>query len=129
MKLFIDDDAGTNRPIPKGWASATTYWQALEMLEKHWNELEVVSFDHDLACFELDEVGNIIPDRELDGYKLMCWVENKCVREDISPPFRILVHSYNPEGAWRILRVANKLLDGQARKVELLDLCRQEVSA
>lgn len=95
MRLFVDD----LRPCPEEWLLARNYWQAIELLEKHWDELEVVSLDHDIASFR--------EGKEYTGSHLADWIENKA--RDKAIRFQVLLHSSNPVGSEYMFRVLSSL--------------------
>lgn len=66
MKLFLDDIRipGMAHNASKGlgldymatdkWTIARDYFEFVNIVNKHFNEIELVSFDHDLACVDSD---------------------------------------------------------------------------
>ncbi len=89
MKLFLDDERG----CPNGWTLASTPWDMLSLIDKHWDVLEGLSFDHDLGsgC--------------QTGYDVVVELEKKIKIEGKVLPESLTflnVHSANPVGAKRI---------------------------
>jgi len=100
-KLYVDDV----RPLPDEydkegcWQKSTTVWEAITKLELL--EFEVVSLDHDLACF----IGN----KELTGYDICLWLAER-KNEGLYVPPIIIVHSANPVGFANMTAVINRYL-------------------
>lgn len=107
--LFVDDI----RAVPPelefmDWDIARTYSEAIDLLEN--NYYEVVSLDHDLACFEEVENYDFVhedgerPCKELTGYDILCWIEQKLV-DGFNVVGDIKIHTANPP-AFRKMEIA-----------------------
>jgi hypothetical protein len=79
MKLWLDDV----RPAPNGWAWAKTSQEAITILKDWWNEIEIISLDHDLG-------GND------NGYKVLIFIEYTVAIEGYPFSPEILIHTANP---------------------------------
>ena len=94
VKLYLDD---VRMPSQSGykdseWIVVRNYADFVSAIEKHFSDLEMVSFDHDLSDFDSD--GN-----ELTGYvalKLLCdyILDNELDISKLSLKF----HTSNPVG-------------------------------
>jgi hypothetical protein len=91
--LYVDDIR--NPPFPA--VVARSYAEAISMLES--TEFEIISLDHDLACFD--------GDRELTGYDVAIWLEERAHSGIAVPEIRI--HSANPVGRARIQSVIDSI--------------------
>lgn len=103
-KLWFDDI----RPAPEGWQWARTVEQAILILRA--NNVTAISLDHDLGLHHYTEA-QIEADEELifgrgqaeeTGLDLVHWmIANNKV------PEKIAVHSWNPDGARRMIATLN----------------------
>lgn len=80
FNVFLDD----LRDIPKGFVSAKTVEQAIDLIEN--NQVHILSLDHDLG---MDEEGNLLP----TGYDLVKYICENGLRIN-----RVYIHSDNPVG-------------------------------
>ena len=62
VNIYIDDI----RKAPKGFLLAKNYNDAIDLIEKNKDNLNIVSFDHDLGCF----VGG----KEYTGYDIALYM-------------------------------------------------------
>lgn len=82
MKLWIDD---IRMPPDNDWEWAKTAHDAVRLLRLHWNEINEVSFDHDLG------------ENSRTGYDILIWIERRCARGKKFPAL-MFTHSANPVG-------------------------------
>lgn len=98
MKLWLDDIREPWKHGCIGWHWAKTADEAIEALKT--GEVTVASLDHDLS-----EKATLGDDRgERTGYTVVCWMEEN----DVWPKDGVKVHSMNPVGRGKMLRVINK---------------------
>ncbi len=94
MKLYLDDIRSPLQTYPydANWLVVRNYDEFVLALEKHFSDLEIISFDHDIDSY--DEHGN-----ELTGYdcvKYLCnYIQDNSL--DVSK-LRLNFHSANPVG-------------------------------
>ena len=94
MKLYLDDIRNPEQTYPydTDWLVVRNYTEFISALEKHFLDLEIISFDHDIDSY--DEYGN-----ELTGYdcvKYLCnYIQNNSLD---SSRLRLNFHSANPVG-------------------------------
>lgn len=87
MKIFLDDE----RAAPDdSWVVLRNGSALAGMLLVHGNEIEEVSFDHDLADF------GGIDGRELTGYTWLCQIEAMVANGELKYVPKLSVHSANP---------------------------------
>lgn len=90
MKIWLDD----KRDAPDDdWIVLRRGNALAGMLLVHDGEVEEVSFDHDLAHFEMDEHGKEI---ELTGYTWLCQVEYMVAHGELKHIPKLSIHSANP---------------------------------
>lgn len=83
MKIYLDDV----RECPEGFELFTTAEQLILFLGTHsWNDIEVLSLDHDLG------------EDRMTGYDVLRFIEEEVFRGEKYLPFEILIHSANPVG-------------------------------
>ena len=82
MKLFIDD---LRDPVDDSWTVARTVQQAIDFIERNRDDLECISFDHDLG---IDQHGNEMTTRRIVIY---------IIENDLKVGHAV-VHSANPVG-------------------------------
>lgn len=101
MKLWLDD----LRPAPEGWTWAKTADEAILILMG--NQVRVASLDHDLADEHYRQEAPLTAaqiaayNKEKTGYDVVLWMEQNNVW-----PERVIIHSFNPNGARRMADVA-----------------------
>lgn len=85
IKLWIDDI----RPIPHGWIGISDPTTAMEFISLNLNNIEEISFDHDLGYW--------IRGREITGYSILEYIEQQMARGDWLNfnPERLRIHSAN----------------------------------
>lgn len=81
MKLWIDD---LRDPPDSSWRVAKTSEEALSILERHLEEIQVISFDHDLGGNDTSR-------------PVVAWLEELAYCEGYLP-IRTCIHSANPVG-------------------------------
>ena len=69
MKLYLDDIRHPHQTYPNDsdWFVVRNYNEFVSAIEKHFSDLEIISFDNDLANFDSD--GN-----EVTGYDCVKWL-------------------------------------------------------
>ena len=103
MNLWIDDIRIPN-PIYELWAK--TSGEALSMLEKYEDDIERVSFDHDLGGDDTSR-------------RVINWIEERAFN-GIKPPSEMTVHSANPVGRKYLesgIKNAYRMFDINGRKI------------
>ena len=99
MKVFLDDI----REAPdSSWTVVRSYEDAISLVEKEKNNIELMSFDHDL--------GDMINLPEKTGYDVLLYIvqmkfDGKAV------PQKYKVHSANPVGCERMQGVIDRYLN------------------
>lgn len=109
MKLFVDD---VRTPPDDSWIVTKTYQDAIKLIDKHTDQIELISLDHDLgldSCkIEYDHGGNEVY-IEQTGYDILLHiVQRKFDGKPIPKEFR--VHSANPVGVERMNGVIERYL-------------------
>jgi len=94
LKIFLDD----MRDAPdETWTLLRDPYDFRKLLSSpSWDYVEIVSFDHDLGCFD-EEM------KEATGYSCLCWIEDKV--NDKFGMFHVsqlVIHSANPVGRQRM---------------------------
>ncbi len=101
MNLFLDDIRFPNMShnIKKGlgdkysdlnkWAIVRDYFEFIDFVENNFDEIEIISFDHDLACYQND--------REYTGQDAVRYIINYCIDNDKEFP-SWYIHSDNISG-------------------------------
>ena len=69
VKLYLDDIRNPHQTYPNDsdWFVVRNYNEFVSAIEKHFSDLEIISFDNDLANFDSD--GN-----EVTGYDCVKWL-------------------------------------------------------
>lgn len=93
------------------WTVARTYGEFVDIVDRNFGKIDMISFDHDLACF--DEAG-----REMTGKTAADYVIGKCLDEGADFPKDWYVHSDNTSGRQNIVGAILNYLD----KVEGRDI-------
>ncbi len=83
MKIYLDDE----RRAPEGFIHVRNMSELQGLLKRCNDEIEVMSFDHDLG------------DGEPDGYAIIKWLFQA---HGNRYPKEVIVHSANPSGAANI---------------------------
>lgn len=121
MNLFLDDIRipGMAHNAKKGlgldylptdmWVIARDYFEFVEIVNKHFDEIELVSFDHDLACVK--------DGREWTGKDAADYLVNYCLDHYKKFP-DWYAHTDNTSGRQNIIGV----ITGYLRAIENLDL-------
>jgi len=91
MRLWIDDE----REAPEGWTRARNRNEAIAIIDKWFDFIEIISFDHDLGDGPT-------------GYDIATTLE-KMVRACGYCPMQLEVHSANPVGRRNIERVIDAI--------------------
>ena len=102
MKLFLDDlrlpnmshnsskGLGSSLSDEKDWTIVRDYYEFIEIIDKSFDSVELISFDHDLACF--DKNG-----QELTGHDCVRYLISYCIDNDKEFP-NWYIHSDNSVG-------------------------------
>jgi hypothetical protein len=127
MKIFLDDirvpsdcvtymhsRIGNMTPIYlEEWNIVRNYDEFVEVVTQHYNEIECISFDHDLAHEHYDpsmyERSNAYDElysdfKEKTGYDCAKWLKAFYEEKEKMLP-AIIVHSMNPVGTQNIVKV------------------------
>jgi hypothetical protein len=100
IKIFLDD---IRIPFDDDWRVVTTYQAFVDMVSViNFNDIEIISLDHDLSDFDID--GN-----EKTGYDVAKWLVDQAIDRNENLPL-IKVHSANPAGANNIIKYINRYL-------------------
>lgn len=100
IKIFLDD---IRIPADDAWQIITTYQAFVDkVIDIDFDDIEIISLDHDLADFE-DIRG------EKTGYDVAKWLVNQAIMRNQNLP-QIKVHSANPAGANNIIQYINGYL-------------------
>jgi hypothetical protein len=95
MKIWLDDI----RDAPdETWIVARNAEKFKELLEAHWRDIQEISFDHDIASFD-------IFGEEITGYHCLCWVEKIWYNDCTFVVPKMSVHSANPPGRDKMRKV------------------------
>lgn len=107
IKLWLDDC----RQAPPNYEWVMNYDEAVKRLEEIKRdklEFDVFQMDHDLEDAHYMSLNG---DHEKTGYSVMCWMEE----HDVFPKI-VIIHSFNPFGAKKMLDVAVKHTQAVYRK-------------
>lgn len=94
MKLYLDDIRNPHQTYPNDsdWFVVRNYNEFVSAIEKHFSDLEIISFDNDLANFDSD--GN-----EVTGYTLVKWLCDYILDNDLDiSNLTLSFHTSNPVG-------------------------------
>lgn len=95
MKLFLDDSREPSMVHrDDGWTIVRDYFEFVKIVDNYFDEIELVSFDHDLACFE-----NGV---EYTGKSAAVYLSNYCIDHNKKFP-NWYVHTGNPVGRLNII--------------------------
>lgn len=120
MNLFLDDKRtpdmshnsgkglGKAYSDPNKWTIARDYFEFVEIVNKHFDQIELVSFDHDLACYRDGE--------EFTGKTAVDYLINYCLDNGKKFP-NWYVHTDNTNGRENIISVILNYL----RNIEGID--------
>jgi hypothetical protein len=121
MKLFLDDiripgmahntskGLGPDYMATNKWIIARDYFEFVDIVNKHFDEIELVSFDHDLACVK-DDV-------EYTGKTAADYLINFCLDHNKKFP-DWYAHTDNTSGRQNIIGAIN----GYLKNIEGKDL-------
>lgn len=121
MNLFLDDiripsmshnnmrGLGINYSPTENWVIARDYFEFIDIVNKHFDEIDLVSFDHDLACVKNG--------REYTGKDAADYLINYCLDNNKNFP-NWYAHTDNTSGRQNIIGSITSYL----RKVEGKDL-------
>lgn len=108
MNLFLDDKRTPDMSHHSGkglgqgysdinkWVIARDYFSFVQIVDKHFDEIELVSFDHDLACYQDGE--------EFTGKTAADYLINYCLDHDKKFP-NWYAHTDNTSGRGNIIGV------------------------
>ncbi len=118
MKVFLDDlrvptmshtkGKGLGRAYETDWVIVRDYFEFIDLIDKHFNDIELISFDHDLACYKDGE--------EFTGKTAVDYIINYCLDHDKKFP-NWYAHTDNTNGRQNIIGAVLNYLN----KVEGLD--------
>ena len=94
MKLYLDDIRNPHQSGYKydEWIVCRNYNEFVSAIGKHFSDLEIISFDNDLANFDSD--GN-----EMTGYAVLKWLCNYILDNNLDVSNLTLnFHTANPVG-------------------------------
>lgn len=118
-KIYLDDE---RTPNDKDWIVVRNYGQFVKKIsELGFDNIDVISFDHDLGDTAIEEFYNNVLNRgildydniqEKTGYNAAKWLVNEYLEYyDNTIPFpQVYVHSANPVGASNIIGYVNGFL-------------------
>jgi hypothetical protein len=121
MKIFLDDIRipSMSHNVEKGlgidyydknkWVIVRDYFDFIDLVDKHFDEIDLISFDHDLACYK-DDV-------EYTGKSAVDYLINYCLDNDKKFP-DWYAHTDNTSGKRNIIGSILNYLD----KVEGKDI-------
>lgn len=121
MNLFLDDiripsmshnnmrGLGIDYSPTENWVIARDYFEFIDIVNKHFDEIDLVSFDHDLACVKNG--------REYTGKDAADYLINYCLDNNKNFP-NWYAHTDNTSGRQNIIGSITSYL----RKVEGKDL-------
>lgn len=85
---------GENYSNKENWIIVRDYFEFVKLIDKSFDDIELISFDHDLACYK--------DDKELTGKDAADYVINYCLDNNkIFPSW--YVHSDNTSGKQNII--------------------------
>lgn len=91
IKLWIDDI----RPVPEGFVWVKNSKDAIDFIDKNWDDIVLISFDHDLGGDDT-------------AYKVATWMEEEVWNgRRMNADFRI--HSANPVGRRNLEAALNNI--------------------
>jgi len=120
MNLYLDDKRMPNMSNSEGrglgaaygsadkWVIVRDYFEFVDFVEKHFDDIDLISFDHDLACFK--------DGKEYTGKDAVNFLINYCLDNNKKFP-NWFVHSDNTAGKNNIIGVIINYLN----KVEGID--------
>lgn len=94
LSIYLDDVRNPPAMLNDNfvdWKVIRTASNCIDFIDKHLNEIDFISFDHDL--------GN---DEDGTGYNVACHLEKLAIEKKIYKPFDYQVHSANPVDADKI---------------------------
>ena len=94
MKLFLDDIRNPHQTYPNDsdWAVVRNYNEFVSATEKHFSDLEIISFDNDLANFDSDGT-------EVTGYDCVKWLCDYILDNNMDVSnLKLLFHTANVVG-------------------------------
>jgi len=86
------------------WTIVRTYDDFIDVVNTKFDDIDLISFDHDLACFDVD--GN-----EMTGKNAVDYVIGYCLDNDKPFPKSWYVHSDNTSGRQNIIGAITNYLD------------------
>lgn len=99
MKIWLDD---IRDPPDETWTHARSAFEFQNLWKTNIDRIVEISFDHDIASFDI--LGN-----EITGYHCLCMIEKFWrYTPDYMPPV-MHVHSANPVGAIRMMKVIERM--------------------
>lgn len=119
MNLYLDDrripkmshDSGKGLGSTFKWTIVRDYFQFIDLIDNHFDEIDLVSFDHDLGCFK--------DDQEFTGKTAVNYLINYCLDNNKKFP-NWFVHTDNTCGRENIIGIILNYLN----KVEGIDISK-----
>jgi hypothetical protein len=116
LAIFLDDERNTQfveNKIPDfdryDWVVIRNYFEFVDFVDKNIQEIELISFDHDIDSF--DDSG-----KEWNGKDAADYLLDVCIDNSIDLP-DFIVHSMNPIGKRNIIGLYKNYLDKVEKKV------------
>ncbi len=116
LAIFLDDERipqFIHNKIPDfdryDWVVIRNYFEFVDFVDKNIQEIELVSFDHDIDSF--DDSG-----KEWNGKDAADYLLDVCIDNGIDLP-DFIVHSMNPIGKRNIIGLYKNYLDKVEKKV------------
>lgn len=102
MKIYLDDE----RDPPEGWLLVRTPTSFITLLdywieEGKWDEVEAISFDHDLGYFKRNG-------EEVTGNDCLLHIEKKIIENNLKVP-ELYIHTSNPSAKNKMLMAVYNL--------------------
>lgn len=114
MKIYVDD---ARIPTDKDWVLVKNFNEFVDIYNKHKNEIEIVSLDHDLASehyvsseywYDYEKSKKYqesLVHTEKTGYDIAKYIVEQWLKGD--KVFQVFIHSYNPVGSANIFGYMN----------------------
>lgn len=121
MNIYLDDKRTPNMTHDTGkglghsysfenkWVIVRDYFEFIDIIENNFDQIDLISFDHDLACFKNGQ--------EFTGKTAVDYLINYCLDHNKKFP-NWYVHTNNPGGRQNIIGIILSFL----KKVEGLDV-------
>lgn len=97
-KLFLDD---VRKPYDGSWDVVRNFDEFKSYILTN-GVSDIISFDHDLDVTHYVSTGYMGEKVAFDGYDCAKWLVNHADTNGLELPKHVVVHSWNPDGAFRI---------------------------